>query len=332
MNGAPVGMTDVQLFVDSDRWGPYQERLLSFSFGDCSHYLVLRDADKGRPQGAVVPLPGEFESGAHRARFHPLDGQLYVVGSQGWGNDAHKDGSFERVRYTGAPTYYPVVFKVHENGIRIDFPRKLSMRTVDPERDVFAQQWNYQYSKGYGSPEFSMRHPDRLGHDRLSVRQVYILAGRQSVFVEIPDLEPAMQVHLRLHLGFDDEVRFATDLFASVLRLGSPFVEAIGLGLWDRAKPKTLELGVLETPPAVPENEDAGTPGRPVIIRAITGLKYDQTFVKVKAGERISLTLENTDVIRRALSLYQTVIEHQSNQGSVVLRYKEGREETLRFL
>ncbi len=289
--------TGGQLFATSDQWGPFQGQLLSFSFGDCSHYLVLRDSTEGRPQGAVVPLRGEFESGAHRARFHPVDRQLYVVGSQGWGNYAFKDGSFERVRYTGKPVYYPTGFKIHANGIRIDFPQALADTPISPTRDVFCQMWNYQYSQGYGSPEFSVRHPERLGHDRLTVRRVHLLENQRSLFVEIPDLVPAMQVHTRLHVPFRDGTRFATDLYASVLRLGSPFTEIADPAPIASDKPQHLALRILETPAVRPSDQAEGEPGRPITIKAITGLKYDQTFIKVKAGERLSLTLENTDVM-----------------------------------
>ena len=52
-------------------------------------FLLLRDRVDGQPQGAVVPLPGEFVSGAHRGRFSPKDGQLYVSGHGRLG-DVHR--------------------------------------------------------------------------------------------------------------------------------------------------------------------------------------------------------------------------------------------------
>ena len=41
----------------------------------------------------------------------------------------------------------------------------------------------------------------------------------KSLFLEIPELAPAMTVHLRLHLEFADGNPFATDLFATVHEL-----------------------------------------------------------------------------------------------------------------
>ena len=102
------------------RFGPLQGQLLHFSFGAGAHFLLLREKVDGQAQGAAVPLPGEFLSGAHRGRFNPKDGQLYVSGMTGWGTYTPADGCFQRVRYTGKPVQLPVAFHAHENGVLLD--------------------------------------------------------------------------------------------------------------------------------------------------------------------------------------------------------------------
>jgi hypothetical protein len=39
-----------------------------------------------------------------------------------------------------------------------------------------------------------------------------------------------------------------------------------------------------------------------------------------------------TEVIRRALSLYDIVVEHTGEGGKVVFRFPDGEEETLRLI
>jgi hypothetical protein len=39
-----------------------------------------------------------------------------------------------------------------------------------------------------------------------------------------------------------------------------------------------------------------------------------------------------TEVIRRALALYDLVLEHSEEDGKMVLRHKDGREEVLRII
>ena len=110
------------LEITSDRWGPFKGAHVGLSYGSGLHYLVLRDASSSRPQGAIVPLEGEFIAGSMRGAFNPIDGQLYVVGLDGWGDYSIKDGCFHRVRYTGGDVLKPSGFQVFSNGIRIDFP------------------------------------------------------------------------------------------------------------------------------------------------------------------------------------------------------------------
>ena len=85
-----------QVTVPDDRFGPLRGQMLHFSFGTGTYFLLLREKVGGQPQGAAVPMPGEFLSGAHRGRFNPKDGQLYVSGMTGWGTYTPLDGCFQR--------------------------------------------------------------------------------------------------------------------------------------------------------------------------------------------------------------------------------------------
>ncbi len=287
--------TGGSVYITSDRWGPMKDKLVAFSYGASSHYLVLEDEAGESVQGAIVPLKGDFLSGTHRGRVHPVDGQVYAVGSQGWMNYAIQDGSFERIRYTGKPVYYPTGFQVFQNGIRVDFSEPLSKSGNEDSERYFAQQWQYLYSMGYGSPEFSIRNPNTIGHDPLSISSATVDVDGKSLFLEIPDLAPAMTVHLRFHLEFADGNPFATDLFATVHQLGDPFTQLSRPASLVSGKPHSIHLPIREAPPPPEVEPGSDEPGRPILLKAITGLKYDQERIVVQAGERISLTLTNTD-------------------------------------
>ncbi len=75
-----------QVEVTSDRWGPLKGQLIHFSFGAGTHFLVLREQVDGQPQGAVVPLPGDFLSGVHRGPIQPQGRSALRHGDGGLGN------------------------------------------------------------------------------------------------------------------------------------------------------------------------------------------------------------------------------------------------------
>ncbi len=211
--------SSAQVEVTSDRWGPLKGQLIHFSFGAGTHFLVLRDQVDGQPQGAVVPLPGDFDSGVHRGRFNPADGQLYVTGMAGWGTYTSQDGCFQRVRYTGSPAQLPLAWHAVENGVLVTFSQPLDRAVAEQPRNHFVQAWNYHYSSGYGSPELSPRHPGLPGHDPLTVASAHLLGDGKTLFLEIPELQPVSQLHLHLRVDSGDP----HDLYATVHRLAPAF-------------------------------------------------------------------------------------------------------------
>lgn len=291
--------------VTSKEWGPFPGRHIGLSYGSGIHYLILRDEKGSRPQGAVVPLEGEFLSGSMRGAFHPSDGQLYVVGLDGWGDYSIQDGCLHRVRYTGAPVYKPSGFQVHRNGLRIDFTSKLDPNSVTDLSRYFAQAWNYEYAKRYGSPEFSAKQPKELGHDPIPVRSVSLLESGDSIFVEMPEMEPVMQLHLRMHLTAANGHDFKTDLFASPMFPSDDFQHE-GLLPPKAGKATAIALRVIQSGEAADRNTESGevTEGaREIVVDAIGGLQYAQKELQAKPGEALALKLRNIDVMPHNLVL-----------------------------
>ncbi|MFM8399610.1 MAG: heme-binding domain-containing protein, partial [Pirellula sp.] len=110
-----------QLQVHSPKIGPLDGQIVHTSFGTGTMHLLLRDRVGSQWQGASSPLPGDFRSGAHRARVRTQDGCIYVTGMHGWGTYTPAAGCFQRLRYTGSGAILPTGFHVHENGVQIHF-------------------------------------------------------------------------------------------------------------------------------------------------------------------------------------------------------------------
>jgi putative heme-binding domain-containing protein len=274
------------------RFGPLDGQLIHLSFGAGAHFLILRDQVDGQPQGAVVPLPGEFLSGAHRGRFNPRDGQLYVSGMAGWGSYTPLDGSLERVRYTGARAQLPVAFEAHEDGVRVTFSEPLDPAYALKSEQQFAQAWNYRYSAGYGSQELSPSHPGVAGHDRLEVRSTRIEPDGRTLFVELPEIQPVNQLHLHLKIESGPGV----DIFATVHRLRPP-VSASASSKTIAAHPIFADMMALSHPPA-PNPWQAEIPGaRRIRIEAGKNLSFEPRLIRVRAGEPIRLVFVNPDAV-----------------------------------
>jgi hypothetical protein len=208
-----------RVFLDEPRFGPLGKTILGTSFGTGGWYALLRDGVDGTPQAALLPQAGLFDSGACRIAVQPLDGQLFVVGLDGWGDYAVADGCLHRIRFTGKATTQVMGWRAHRNGIRLDFNAEIAAASI-PGASSFVQQWNYRdTAESYGSPEFSVRHPERIGHDRLPVAAVHLLEGGRSVLLEIPDLLPAMCTQVRATFTDAAGRPVEVDFYATLQRL-----------------------------------------------------------------------------------------------------------------
>jgi putative heme-binding domain-containing protein len=284
-----------QAYVSSDRWGPLGGQLLHFSFGSCTHFLVLRDEGAEQPQGAIVPLVGDFRSGVHRGRFSPADGQLYVSGMNGWHVYAVDDGCFQRVRYSGGTLQQPIGIRAHRNGVLLRFSSPLDRSVAGDPANHFAQCWNYRYGPSYGSPEFSPSHYGTVGHDPLAIRSATVLPDGHSLFLEMPDVQLVNQLHLHVAVG-GGAMR---DVFATVHTLGEPFRDIPNYQEVTRpvaAHPILRDVAMMKAAvknPWLKEIDDA----RPVTVEAASNLAYKTPELRAKPGEKIALTFVNPDVV-----------------------------------
>lgn len=277
-----------QAFITGEKWDSLKGdgNFVHLSSGGGSAWLVMRQNVKGRWQGAAVKISGNFDSGPQCARFNANDGHLYVNGMQGWGSYTPKDGSFQRVRFTGGVNKpVPVGFEARDNGVLLRFNQPV--KEADASK-FFAQCWNYRYSAAYGSPEYSLKYADTPGHDPLEVRSVQKLDGGKTLFLEIPQIIPASQVHLRLSTGHN--------IFLTAHALAEPFKDFTGYAHIAKTN-HAAQVGMAAPTPSKPNPWAQGEGGREIIVEAALGLQFVQKQLTAKAGEKLTIVFKNPDVV-----------------------------------
>jgi type 1 glutamine amidotransferase len=209
-----------QVWVTDGRWGPFEGQMLHTSYGAAALLHVMTETVDGVTQGAAYRFPLNFATGIMRGRFRPQDGQLYVCGLRGWQTAGVKDGAFQRVRYTGKPVHMPAALNVHKNGIRLGFTCPLDRETAEDADSYGILQWNYKWSANYGSPHFSARNPAKQGYDTVEVKSARLLPDGKTVFLEIPDLRPVMQMKISYRLDAADGTEMKQDVYNTIHALG----------------------------------------------------------------------------------------------------------------
>jgi len=211
-----------QVWVPAGQWGALGGQMLHLLWGRCGMMLVLRDAVEKDSQGAVVRLPGHFISGPNRGSFNPVDGQLYIAGSSGWQTSGVKDGCLQRVRFTNKPVHLPIGWHAHRNGISLSFTDTLDRSTAEDTGSYAAHQWNYRYAAQYGSKDWSVQDSTKEGHDEVAIKSAHLLPDGKTVFLEMPELKPVMQMEIKYSLKTTLAATMKNQLWLTLNKLDAP--------------------------------------------------------------------------------------------------------------
>tara|TARA_B100001093_G_scaffold38481_2_gene32919 strand:- start:954 stop:4169 length:3216 start_codon:yes stop_codon:yes gene_type:complete len=185
-----------QLWVrQDDRLGPLSGQYFHTSYGKAATMYVMLDNLKNATQGAVYSLPLKMESGTMRAAKNPIDGQLYFSGLTGWQAGATREGSIQRLRYTGEKGIYLKEAKAREGRLELTFTESIDPNSIDLD-SFSATAWNYRWSKGYGSPTYKLSTPEVRGIDEWEIHDTKISHEGRKVIVGIPELNPCHNLKL----------------------------------------------------------------------------------------------------------------------------------------
>ena len=203
-----------QVWVPAGLWGPLEGSLLHMSYGTSSLFLTMSETVDGIAQGGAVRIPLMFRSGIMRARFNPKDGNLYVSGLRGWQTTGLKWGCLQRVRYIPGIVHLPAQIRVNKDGVYIQFHCAIDKGLEADDFNV--EQWNYRWTSAYGSAHYSASNPNKEGEDTVKIKSVQLLPDNKTVFLEIPNLKPVMQMKIKYNIKSADGVKLNQQIYNTI--------------------------------------------------------------------------------------------------------------------
>ena len=255
-----------QVWVPGGMWDQLEGSLLSLSYGTGQVLPVLHEKIGDKIQGGVTRLPiSEFPTGIHRGRFHPEDGNLYLCGLYGWSSNKTLPGGFYRIRYTGNPMNIPIKLLATEYGMIVTFSDPLDPETAGNPRSYSVERWKYRRTAEYGSDDYRIS-DGKKGHDKLYVTGVKVSRDHRSLFLQIPDMKPTMQMEINYNIQAADESWLSQQIHHTIHVLRDPeSIEEMGFdgGLTpppvlseDQLIAESLQQGLAKTISAIsPERE-----------------------------------------------------------------------------
>ena len=206
-----------QLWVEKDeRFGPLGGQFFHTSYGKASTMYVMLDDLGDTMQGAVYSLPLKMESGTMRVAKNPVDGQLYYSGLTGWQAGATREGSIQRLRFTGKEGLYLKAAKARAGRLELVFNAPVENLN---EGSWEATAWNYRWSDQYGSPHFKVSEPGVEGLDTLKISGFEQKDKGHRIVIKIPDLEPCDTLKLEFSVNGKNKTSLSGPLYFTIHEL-----------------------------------------------------------------------------------------------------------------
>jgi hypothetical protein len=120
------------------------------------------------------------------------------------------------VRYTGKPVCLPRGLRVERGKLHLDFLCALDRDSAANAGRYAVEQWNYRWTSAYGSKDYSVAHPERVGRDKVTVRDASLSADGRTVKLAIPELRPVMQMSITLDLQTADGSPIALTIYSTI--------------------------------------------------------------------------------------------------------------------
>ena len=160
-----------------------------------------------------------FPTGIMRGRFHPGDKHLYLCGLFGWAGNRTRAGGLYRIRHTGKPMHTPLKLHATTRGLVLTFSDPLERKRAASADRYSIERWNYLWRQQYGSKDYKLS-DGKIGRDKVPVKSAVVSKDGRSVFLEIEDMKPCMQMLIRYKLTGADGARVSQEIYNTIHKLG----------------------------------------------------------------------------------------------------------------
>lgn len=201
------------LWVDSEKWGPLNGKLLNLSYGYGKVFVIPYETVGEQVQGGIVELPiPRFSTGVMRGRFNPGDGQLYLCGLSAWGSTQPQLGGLYRIRKVDQPLVVPIGIKATQTGIELTFSASLDEESVQQISNYTVKTWDLLRSRNYGSKHYNEK--------TINVSKVELDKDGKTVLLSIPDIQPTWVMEIQYQLQDEDGKEFVGSIQNTIHQLG----------------------------------------------------------------------------------------------------------------
>src|SRR5687768_16339594 len=113
----------------------------------------------------------------------------------------------------------PLDCKVLPDELELTFSQPLDPETANDVESYDVEQWNYRWTKDYGSDDYSAADPTKKGRDTVTVSAAKLQPDGKTVRLSIPGLKPVMQMRVQCDVDAKDGESIRGDVYLTINRV-----------------------------------------------------------------------------------------------------------------
>lgn len=265
-------------------FGPFADQLLVSDQGQSKIMRVALEQVDGEYQGAVFPFREGFSSGLLRLDFAE-DNALYAgQTARGWAATGGEEFALERLRWTGEIPFEMYSITARSDGFDIAFTEPVAASGVRAQ-NFMIENFTYKYHHVYGSPAVD------FGDNK--VTNATLLPDGKTVRLTLDGMRPGYIYEVKVKgLRAVDGTRLLHDFGYYTMNAipGGGGDAGAMAGTGEQGEAAASAKRITTMPAAWNGAVDAD-----LQLESALGMKFKQTTLRVKAGQRVRLTFRNPD-------------------------------------
>jgi uncharacterized cupredoxin-like copper-binding protein len=358
---AILGISTSEIIVDTTNgaFGPFAGQIFIGDQGQSKIDRVFLEKVKGVYQGAAFAFREGFQSGVLRMCWG-TDGSMFVgQTNRGWGSTGKDPWGLQRLAWSGKMPFEMKTIRAKADGFEIEFTQQVDKKTAANPDNYEISSFIYKYHPVYGSPVVNTQehlvHAAVVSKDGRSVRLVVDSLRENYIFEvklspirayedDIPLLHDAGYYTLN-KIPDGDRLAVARrskpikkrateeETEEEVAAVATPKVNsAPGIKNAPVAKSPDGPAAAAATPKVAPSKplakrttkkpDDWDKIDQNIVIGTLPGLKYNRTFVTMRAGSRVKWTFSNNDDMPHNLVLVKPATANDVGTAAMSLGLK----------
>ena len=107
-------------------------------------------------------------------------------------------------------------FRAKPEGLELSFNDALDKESATDPGNFHLEQWNYRWIARYGSPHYSVKDPNQVGHDDVPVQSIQLSADHKTLFLKTPSLTPVMQMKITYRIRTEKGQLLKQDIYHTI--------------------------------------------------------------------------------------------------------------------